>query len=291
MTQPALSIGFSPCPNDTFIFHALVSGAAPPQGFSLMPEMLADVETLNQWALAGRLDVTKLSFHALGHVLDEYVLLSAGAALGRGCGPLLVTRSDFTPEDLIRQTIAVPGRFTTAAMLLKLCLPACQTIVAMPFDQIMPALVAGEVGAGVIIHESRFTYQRHGLHLYADLGTWWEKTTGCPIPLGGIAARRTLGNETIAALEAAIRASLQSAWQQPSTARDYIKAHAQELDDQVIADHIDLYVNDFSLDLGRAGRAAVREFMCRGQAAGIFPSSSVNLAELFSQNDWKPSHP
>jgi len=154
----------------------------------------------------------------------------------------------------------------------------------MPFDQIMPALVAGEVGAGVLIHESRFTYQHHGLHLYTDLGAWWEKTTSCPIPLGGIAARRTLGRETIAALEAAIRASLQSAWQQPNAACAYIKAHAQEIDDQVIADHIALYVNDFSLDLGREGRAAVREFMRRGQAAGIFPSSGVTLAELFSQN-------
>ncbi len=285
MTLPALSIGFSPCPNDTFIFHALVSGAIPTKDFRLLPETLADVETLNQWALAGRLDVTKLSFHALGHVLDEYVLLATGAALGRGCGPLLVSRSgSLTPESLADQTIAIPGHYTTAAMLLKMCYPECQTITVMPFDQIMPALVAGTVGAGVIIHEGRFTYQRHGLRLVTDLGAWWEETTGHPIPLGGIVARRSLGQEIIAALETAIRASLQSAFRHPERSRIYIKAHAQEIDDQVIADHIGLYVNDYSLDLRADGRAAVREFLRRGQAAGLFPGDNARHASIFSQN-------
>lgn len=270
MAQRSLSIGFSPCPNDTFIFHALVTGLIPTKSFTLLPEVLADVETLNAWALAGRLDVTKLSFHTLGHVLDEYELLSTGAALGRGCGPLLVSRPDIALESLAQQTIAVPGHYTTAAMLLKMCHPECQTITVMRFDQIMPALAAGTIGAGVIIHESRFTYQRYGLQLLTDLGAWWEKTTGHPIPLGGIAARRTLGKEIISELETTIRQSLQAAFQHPAQADPYVKTHAQEIDDQVIRDHIGLYVNDYSLDLGPEGMAAVNNFLKKGHEAGLF---------------------
>ena len=270
MAPRALSFGFSPCPNDTFIFHALVSGKIKTKSFSLLPEVLADVETLNEWALAGRLDVTKLSFHTLGHVLDEYALLSSGAALGRGCGPLLVSRPDILPEALAQQIIAVPGHYTTAAMLLKMCHPQCQTITTMRFDQIMPALAAGTIGAGVIIHESRFTYHRHGLRLITDLGAWWEETSGHPIPLGGIVVRRALGQAIIAELEAAIRQSLQAAFADPSQADSYIKTHAQEIDDQVIHDHIGLYVNDYSLDLGREGLAAINDFLKKGHAAGLF---------------------
>ena len=282
MALPALSIGFSPCPNDTFIFHALISGLIPTQGFTLLPETLADVETLNQWAMEGRLDVTKLSFHALGHVLDRYVLLSSGAALGRGCGPLLVSRPELAPEALCRQTIAVPGHHTTAAMLLRMCYPECRTIKAMPFERIMPALVAGEVGAGVIIHESRFPYQRHGLNLITDLGAWWEMTTGHPIPLGGIAARRTLGMEVISALEVAIRTSIQAAYRYPDQATAYIKAHAQELDEQVIKSHIGLYVNDYSLDLGADGQAAVQAFLEKGNEVGLLacdPGRVISTSE------------
>lgn len=275
MAAPALSIGFSPCPNDTFIFHALVTGQIPTKSFTLLPEVLADVETLNEWALAGRLDVTKLSFHALGHVLDEYELLASGAALGRGCGPLLVSRPDIPPEALAQQTIAVPGHYTTAAMLLKMCHPECRTITALRFDQIMPALVKGTIGAGVIIHESRFTYQRYGLRLVTDLGAWWEKTTGHPIPLGGIAARRTLGPKIITELETAIRQSLQTALQHPRRSNAYVKTHAQEIDDQVIRDHIGLYVNDFSLDLGSEGRSAINDFLKKGAEAGLFSAGTL----------------
>lgn len=274
MAPPALSLGFSPCPNDTFIFHALVTGQIPTTHFSLLPEVLADVETLNEWALAGRLDVTKLSFHALGLVLDEYELLPSGAALGRGCGPLLVSRPDIAPESLAGQTIAVPGHYTTAAMLLKMSHPECQKVTAMRFDQIMPALAAGTIGAGVIIHESRFTYPRYGLQLITDLGAWWEKTTGHPIPLGGIAARRSLGKEIIAELATAIRQSLQAAFQHPDRASTYVNAHAQEIDAQVLRDHIQLYVNDYSLDLGADGMAAVTEFLGKGREAGLFGSAN-----------------
>ncbi|HEX9715533.1 MAG TPA: 1,4-dihydroxy-6-naphthoate synthase [Desulfurivibrionaceae bacterium] len=272
-----LSLGFSPCPNDTFIFHALMHGQACGSSPAFGDAALADVETLNEWALAGRLDVTKLSFHALGHVLDQYVLLMAGSALGRGCGPLLVARENFAPSTLPRLTIAIPGRYTTAALLLRMYSPVPLTTKVMRFDRIMPAIVAGEVDAGVIIHESRFTFQAHGLLLLQDLGVWWEQETGFPIPLGGIAAKRSLGKEKIQAIDRCIRASVSSAFAGPEAGMDYIRQHAQELDDKVIRDHIGLYVNQFSLDLGAEGVGAVREFLARGRQLGIFPNQSSAL--------------
>jgi 1,4-dihydroxy-6-naphthoate synthase len=272
-----LSLGFSPCPNDTFIFHALMHGQACGSSPAFGDAALADVETLNEWALAGRLDVTKLSFHALGHVLDQYVLLMAGSALGRGCGPLLVARENFSVAALPGLTIAIPGKYTTAALLLRMYSPVPLTIRVMRFDRIMPAIVAGEVDAGVIIHESRFTFQAHGLLLLQDLGVWWEQETGFPIPLGGIAAKRSLGKEKIQAIDRCIRASVSSAFAGPEAGMDYIRQHAQELDDKVIRDHIGLYVNQFSLDLGEEGVGAVREFLARGRQLGVFPDQSSAL--------------
>jgi 1,4-dihydroxy-6-naphthoate synthase len=272
-----LSLGFSPCPNDTFIFHALVHEQACGSSSAFGKAALADVETLNEWALAGRLDVTKLSFHALGHVLDQYVLLMAGSALGRGCGPLLVARENFSVAALPGLTIAIPGKYTTAALLLRMYSPVPLTIRVMRFDRIMPAIVAGEVDAGVIIHESRFTFQAHGLLLLQDLGVWWEQETGFPIPLGGIAAKRSLGKEKIQAIDRRIRASVSSAFASPEAGMDYIRHHAQELDDKVIRDHIGLYVNPFSLDLGAEGVGAVREFLARGRQLGVFPDQSSAL--------------
>ncbi|MDZ7640826.1 MAG: 1,4-dihydroxy-6-naphthoate synthase [Desulfurivibrio sp.] len=265
-----LTLGFSPCPNDTFIFHALVHGLveqAPP----LAPPCLEDVETLNHWALEGRLAITKLSFHALGHVLDKYTLLTAGAALGRGCGPLLVARRPLEPAALVAKRVAVPGRYTTAALLLGLFAPHCQRPLVLRFDQIMPALARGEIDAGVIIHESRFTYREHGLVLLADLGAWWEESSGLPIPLGGIAARRELGSSRLTAIEAAIRRSVELAWAAPERAMPYIRRHAGELDDAVVRAHIELYVNDFSQTLGEQGQAAIAEFWRRGRQAGLLP--------------------
>ena len=192
-----ISLGFSPCPNDTFIFYGLVHGRINTfhsAGVAFAEPVLEDVEQLNLWALAKKLDVTKLSFHALGHVLDEYCLLSAGSALGRGCGPLLVAGSAVPVEKLQGMTIAIPGKLTTAAMLLQMFLPDCRQLVVMRFDRIMEAIRKGEVDAGVIIHESRFTYEAEGLVCLQDLGMWWEKNTGLPIPLGCIAARRSLGS-------------------------------------------------------------------------------------------------
>lgn len=272
-----LSLGFSPCPNDTFIFHALVRRETGTDCPSFAPEILADVETLNQWALAGRLDVTKLSFHALGHVLDRYVLLTSGSALGRGCGPLLVAGRPFAPQELPALRIAVPGRHTTAAMLLRLFAPGSRALRMMRFDEIMPAIVNGEVDAGVIIHESRFTYQEHGLVPLQDLGLWWEQATGLAIPLGGIAAKRSLGRKRLLAIDACLRASLARAFAQPEAGMPYVRSHARELDDRVIRSHIDLYVNEHSLDLGEDGLAAVREFLSRGREAGVLPRDLAGL--------------
>ena len=266
----SLSIGFSPCPNDTHIFCGLVKGHIPRTGWSLQPEQLEDVETLNEWALEGRLDITKLSFHAFGHVMENYVLLKAGAALGRGCGPLLVAGHEVAPGNLAEMTVAVPGKYTTAAMLLKLYEPGFKNIVMMRFDEIMDAIKSGKVDCGVIIHESRFTYQSRGLVLIKDLGTWWEDISGHPIPLGGIVVKRSLGIDLIKKIDKAINASIVWAQRNHEFCRPYIKEHSQELEDSVINDHISLYVNTFSEDLGPEGMAAIEFFLKKGRQAGIF---------------------
>ncbi len=275
MTRP-LTLGYSPCPNDTFIFYALTHGRIPVPGFTVK-ERLEDVETLNRLALEGRLDLTKVSYHAFGHLRDHYALLRSGGALGRGCGPLVIAPQATDMTQLRGRRIAVPGRLTTANLLLQLYGAGYDDLLVLPFDRIMPALRHGEAEAGVIIHESRFTYRDAGFHEVLDLGAWWEKETGLPIPLGGILARRDLGRETIAAADRALRASLAYAWQHPGETRAYIKQHAQELDDQVIDAHIGLYVNDFSLDLGPEGLMAIETLFSRAEARGLMPGSSKPL--------------
>ncbi|WP_298438165.1 1,4-dihydroxy-6-naphthoate synthase [Geobacter sp.] len=276
VTSSPLSLGFSPCPNDTYIFHALVHGLVDTAGLSFR-ERLEDVETLNRLALEGALDVSKVSYHALGHLRDDYFLLRAGGALGRGCGPLVVTRDASSMAGLRGKPVAVPGRYTTAALLLRLFDPSLDTLLYLPFHEIMGAVARGEVAAGVIIHESRFTFPEYGLAKLLDLGDWWERETGCPIPLGGIVAKRSLGRETAAAIERALRESVLYARNNPAAAKAYIRAHAQEMSDEVCAAHIGLYVNDFSLDLGSEGEAAVKTLLARGEQAGIFPPSSSPL--------------
>ena len=277
----SLSIGFSPCPNDTFIFCGLVNGHIPLSGWGLQQERLEDVETLNEWALQGRLDITKLSFHAFGHVMEDYVLLKSGAALGRGCGPLLIAGQNVDPANLAKMSVAVPGKYTTAALLLKLYAPECKNIVMMRFDEIMDAIESGKVDCGVIIHESRFTYESRGLVLMKDLGSWWEDISGYPIPLGGIAVKRSLGRALIEKIDKAIKSSI--AWSQRNheLCRPYIKEHAQELEDSVINDHIGLYVNTFSEDLGEEGMAAIEFFLEKGRQAGIF-SDSIDYTQIIS---------
>ena len=273
MSSKPVTMGFSPCPNDTFIFYGLVHGKVENRGWRLDQPVLEDVETLNRWALEQRLDVTKLSFHAMGHVLDDYCILSAGSALGRGCGPLLVGTKAIDLQQPERLRVAIPGRYTTAALLFRLFLPGCTELVEMRFDTIMEAVQTGQVDAGVIIHESRFTYGELGLVCLQDLGQWWEESSGHPIPLGCIAARRSLGREMISKIDRAIRESVQWAFKNSLSPMVYIRQHAQELEEQVIQSHINLYVNDFSVDLGAEGREAVDYFFHRGQEVGVFPET------------------
>jgi 1,4-dihydroxy-6-naphthoate synthase len=268
-----LTLGFSPCPNDTFIFYALIHGLIPAGGLSFR-ERLEDVETLNRLVLDRALAISKISFHLLGHVRDNYALLRSGGALGRGCGPLLVARDRLSPAELRGKRIAIPGRYTTASLLLQLHDPALDTLVIMPFHEIMGAVARGEVDAGVIIHESRFTYQEHGLHALLDLGEWWERETGQPIPLGGIVARRDLGTEILTTIESALRESVLFAQAHPEEARSYIRTHSQEMSDEVCDAHINLYVNRYSVDLGPDGEAAVTTLLDKGEAAGVIPRSS-----------------
>ena len=275
MKQP-LTLGFSPCPNDTFMFYPLVHGLVDTAGHSFN-ERLEDVETLNRLAVKGVLDVTKVSYAALGHIREEYALLRAGSALGRGCGPLVVAKEQLDPAELAGKTIAIPGRYTTAHLLMRLYNPALETFLEMPFHEIMDAVLTGRADAGVIIHESRFTYQGFGLHQLVDLGAWWEGETGLPIPLGGIVARRSLGAETIRSIEAALAAGVEYARANPVEAAHYIREHAQEMSEQVCAAHIGLYVNDFSRSLGDEGERAVIELLRRAEAADIIPASQTSL--------------
>ncbi|MEI6892353.1 MAG: 1,4-dihydroxy-6-naphthoate synthase [Pontiella sp.] len=255
-----IKIGYSTCPNDTFIFCKLEKEAD-------IVTYLRDVETLNQWAFREELDVTKLSFHTWLLVQEQYELLQCGAALGRGCGPLVVSQTEKTlTADSI---IAVPGEFTTAHLLLRLWNPALKNRIFMPFDQIMEAVESGKADAGVIIHEGRFVYQQQGFHCLEDLGDWWEATTGQPIPLGCIAARKGLGPEKISDIEARLKDSIESAFADPDSTRDYVRQHAQEWADDVTREHIKTYVNDFTLDLGEEGRAAIETLQNMAKAAGI----------------------
>ncbi len=276
MTHTTLTLGYSPCPNDTFIFNALIHGLVPCEGITFS-ERLEDVETLNRLAMESALDLTKISYHALGHLRDRYVLLRSGGALGRGCGPLLVAKQPCSIEQLRNKTILIPGELTTAHLLLQLHGEGFKQVKSLPFDQIIPALGRGEADAGVVIHESRFTYQQQGLHQVLDLGQWWEQLTGLPIPLGGILALRDLPSEMIDTIDSALSASVRYAQQHPDAATQYIRSHAQELSDTVTHDHIQLYVNKFSIDLGDEGIAAVQELLGRAEKQQLIPKCSLPL--------------
>jgi 1,4-dihydroxy-6-naphthoate synthase len=265
-----LSLGYSPCPNDTFIFYAMTHGKLA--GDFVFIETLKDVEKLNKMALIKEFDVTKASFHGFGFLRNEYCLLHSGSALGRGCGPLIVARNPINEDELYMKKIAIPGKMTTAYLLLKLFAPSANNIIEMPFDRIMNAVSLGTVDAGLIIHESRFTYPRYGLIKLIDLGEWWEKETGLPIPLGGILARRDLGKPVIGKIDLLIRQSIEYAFQHPDETREYIKKNAQELDDDVIDQHIKLYVNDYSMDIGK-GIIAVERLLKTAEELNLIPHS------------------
>jgi 1,4-dihydroxy-6-naphthoate synthase len=259
-----LSLAISPCPNDTFVFHALAHGLVP--GAPPVDVTYADVDVTNTAAARGTFDLVKVSYAALPGLRDEYALLPCGGALGRGCGPLLLARSGATAPDLARARIAIPGELTTAYLLFRLWLgdrtPAAVEVV--PFHEIMPGVAAGRYDAGLVIHEARFTYPRYGLHALVDLGEWWEQDTGLPIPLGAILARKGTVDPDQAA--GWVRASVRAAWADPAASRDYVLAHAQEMEPDVVEQHIALYVNEFTEDLGDEGRAAVDTLLDRAAA-------------------------
>ena len=270
-----LSIGYSTCPNDTHIFAGL---SAHEKDSSLAFEpVLADVETLNGWALKGKLDITKLSFFAFFKVLKEYALLHSGGALGRGCGPILVARPGVDLNSLKDGIIAAPGNLTTARLLLTLYLGYEPRLQQMVFSNVMPAVRDGKADFGLVIHEGRFTLDAYGLQSILDLGQWWEAETGLPIPLGGIAIRRDLGESMARDVDKQIRQSLSLAEGGSPMVEDYIISHAQEMDPSVIQQHIDLYVNRFSRDLGDEGQRAVRVLLDRAERAGLLKPCSLPL--------------
>lgn len=272
-----LTLGYSPCPNDTFIFYALVHRKID-VGDLHFREILEDVETLNQMARRAELDITKISFHAYGHLRDAYCLLRSGAAIGKGCGPLVVSKKYQQMRDLRGRRIAVPGRLTTAFLLLQLFDPTLkERVIFMPFHRIIDAVRNDEADAGLIIHESRFTYQEAGLQQVVDLGEWWEKETGLPIPLGGIIAKRELGEGRINEIEKDIRKSLEYAFANSAEPKAYIKKHSQEIEDSVIEQHVGLYVNAYSLDIGGDGIRAVDKLFRLAEEKGIIKRSSRPL--------------
>lgn len=256
-----LSLGFSPCPNDTFIFDALVNGFIDTGGLSF-DVVLEDVQTLNQWAIEGKLDLLKISYGVLPLVLNQYTVLNSGGALGKGVGPLLITKNPaMSAEDIRDARIAIPGIHTTAHLLFSLAFPSATHKSFHVFHEIEDLVLNGQADAGVIIHENRFTYQQRGLHKILDLGDYWEQQTGTPIPLGGIVAHHRLQDPVTRQVDLLIRKSVEYAFQHYPVVSDYVKAHAQEMSEQVMRQHIDLYVNNFSIDLGQTGKDAVRSLL------------------------------
>jgi 1,4-dihydroxy-6-naphthoate synthase len=265
---PTLTLGYSPCPNDTYIFHALSEGllAEMPARFTTQ---LHDVETLNQMAFEGRLDITKLSFFAYLKCKADYQLLGSGAALGYGCGPVVVAKKPLKAADMAAARVVLPGEWTTAHLLFRLWAPDAQGRFFLPYDQIFGALERGEADAGVIIHESRFTFEAAGFTAVADLGAWWETETGLPIPLGCIAAQQNLPADLIRGVDAAIGQSLAFARSYPDTVMPRVRRYAQEMAEDVLKAHIDTFVNDFSRDLGVEGHAAIATLTAMAQERGI----------------------
>jgi 1,4-dihydroxy-6-naphthoate synthase len=273
-----LSLGFSPCPNDCFMFDAIVHRRIDLEGLEFA-ERLADVEALNKSAFAGEADVTKLSYHAYAYCAADYVLLDAGSALGRNCGPLLISKRTISQEDVAagELRIAIPGKYTTANFLLGLAFPAATNKSELVFSAIEPALLNDECDAGLIIHENRFTYEAKGLKKIIDLGEFWERETGAPIPLGGIVINRALPEDVKQTVNRVLRRSVEYAFANRAASLPYVRAHAQEMNEDVMYKHIDLYVNEYSVDLGADGRRAVELLFDRARAGGIIPDVTKNL--------------
>ncbi len=265
-----LTLGFSPCPNDTFIFDAMIHGRIDTEGLEF-EVFLGDVEELNRRAGVADLDITKLSYHAYAHLTEKYILLDAGSALGNNCGPLLIAKSQIPSENISDLKIAIPGKLTTANFLLSLAFPNATQKVEMLFSEIESAVLNGTVDAGLIIHENRFTYADKGLVKLIDLGEYWEQSTGMPIPLGGIVIKRNLPESILHKVNRIIRRSVEYAWANPSASEAFIAQHAQEMDPAVRRQHIDLYVNQYSADLGGHGRKAVSHLFKVAEEKKIIP--------------------
>lgn len=270
----SVTLAYSPCPNDTYIFAALTNGLL--DDAPAVKVHLEDIENLNNSALKADYELTKVSYGAIPLLMEDYRILRAGGALGRGCGPLLVTRADggTRPEDFKDRLVAIPGEMTTAFMLLRLAMSGRPQTLAMRFDRIVEAVAEGTADAGLIIHESRFTYQESGLVQVVDLGDWWESQTGMPIPLGAILARRDLDDAKAKRLNEAIVRSLRYARDNDAAVMKYVREHATEMQEDVMRKHISLYVNEFSDDVGEQGIAAVTELFARAHAAGIIPETA-----------------
>ncbi|OLC84434.1 MAG: 1,4-dihydroxy-6-naphthoate synthase [Acidobacteria bacterium 13_1_40CM_4_65_8] len=268
-----LSLGFSSCPNDCFMFDAIVNRRIDLEGLEFSVRM-ADVEALNKAAFAGEVDVTKLSCHAYAYCAGAYVLLDAGSALGRNCGPLLISKRTVSEEEVAggKLRIAIPGTYTTANFLLGLAFPDARNKTELVFSAIEPALLDEQYDAGLIIHENRFTYEAKGLKKIIDLGEFWERETGAPIPLGGIVIKRSLSDAVKQTVNRVLRRSVEYAFAHRADSLPYVRAHAQEMSEDVMYRHIDLYVNEYSVDLGVEGRRAVQLLFERASAAGIIPA-------------------
>ncbi|WP_262248894.1 menaquinone biosynthesis family protein [Parapedobacter soli] len=281
-----LSLGFSPCPNDTFIFDALIHHKVDTEGLTF-DVYYEDVETLNHKAFNTELDITKLSYHAYAYAANDYVLLDAGSALGFGVGPLLISKDPALASQVQAQgkgvytgkplTVGIPGQYTTANFLLGLAFPGLASKQEMVFSTIEQALVDGHIDLGLIIHENRFTYQAKGLHKVMDLGDYWEQTTGAPIPLGGIVARRKLPDNIKRKVNRVLRKSVAFALANPQSGIEFIRSHAQEMSDEVMYKHIDLYVNRFSVELGEEGRAAIYTLFNKAWELKLVPQTSKSL--------------
>ncbi|MCD0487131.1 1,4-dihydroxy-6-naphthoate synthase [Pedobacter sp. MC2016-14] len=275
-----LTLGFSPCPNDTFIFDALIHHKIDTEGLEF-DVCFHDVETLNQKAVNGELDITKLSFHAFAYVLNQYALLDAGSALGFGVGPLLISKNEYLanhPDNLAKDLrVGIPGKLTTANFLLGIAFPHLTEKQELVFSEIEQSLLDDKIDLGLIIHENRFTYQEKGLFKVMDLGNYWEKLTGCAIPLGGIVINRKIDLEVQHKVNRLIRKSVEFAFQNPKSGLDFIRQHAQEMEEEVMYKHIDLYVNKYSVDHGAEGRKAIDLLFSMAQEKGLIPKNDIQI--------------
>ncbi len=266
-----LTLGFSPCPNDTFIFDALLHDKVDTEGLTFLP-VIEDVEALNQHAFAGDIAITKLSYHAFAHLTDRYALLDAGSALGNNCGPLLIAKTPLDAAAINAGRIAIPGKMTTANFLLSLAYPAARNKQETLFSHIESAVLDGKADAGLIIHENRFTYAAKGLVKLLDLGEYWETTTGLPIPLGGIVVHRDLPEEVQQRVNRVLRRSVEYAFQYPAEAMPFVRQYSQAMDEAVMKAHIDLYVSHYTVDLGETGRNAVRQMFQLAREKALIPT-------------------